>query len=189
MPKIKSLTTGQVAEYSCVSQATIVNWIKSGKLKAYTTPGGHHRILLSDFLSFLELYKMPVDPTLATLSRPQVLVVSENLHTTRWVQTLPKNGPFDVVLASNNYEASAQVARLKPDAVVLDMTDSTLDRLALCRWLRASERDGISILAVGSSEDETDARAAGTDTYLTSMTVADRLEEELEILLGLETRR
>jgi DNA-binding response OmpR family regulator len=144
---------------------------------------------LSDFLSFLELYKMPVDPALTTLSRPQVLVVSENPHTTRWLQTLQKNGPFDVVLASDNYEASAQAARLKPDAVVLDMTGSALDRLALCRWLRASEKNGLSILAVGSPEDEADAREAGTDAYLTSVTVTDRLEQELEILLGLETRR
>jgi len=188
MPKIKSLTTGQVAEYSCVSQATIVNWIKSGKLKAYTTPGGHHRILLSDFLSFLEIYKMPVDPALAALSRPRVLVVGENPNAARWVQTLRGNDFFDVTLVNDNYEASARVARLKPDAVVLDMTGSTLDRLALCRWLRTSEQGRISVLAVGSPEDEADARAAGTDAYLPNTAVADKLEEELELLLGLEMR-
>jgi excisionase family DNA binding protein len=189
MPKIKSLTTGQVAEYSCVSQATIVNWIKNGKLKAYTTPGGHHRILLSDFLSFLELYKMPVDPTLAAPSRPRVLIVGENPHTTKLVQTLQGNNLFDVMLASNDYEASARVARLKPDAVVLDMTDSTLDRLALCRWLRTSEQDEISVLVVGNPENEADAKAAGTDAYLPSTAVVEKLEEELELLLGLKTRR
>ena len=64
MKKTKPLTTGQAAEYCHVSQATIINWIKKGSLKAYTTPGGHHRILLPDFLAFLEEYSIPVDPIL-----------------------------------------------------------------------------------------------------------------------------
>ena len=64
MQKSKPLTTGQAAEYCHVSQATIINWIKKGSLKAYTTPGGHHRILLPDFLAFLERYSIPVDPIL-----------------------------------------------------------------------------------------------------------------------------
>ena len=69
------------------------------------------------------------------------------------------------------------------------MTDSTLDCLALCRWLRASERKAISVLAVGGPENEGDARAAGADAYLPGAAVADRLEKELETLLGLEARR
>ena len=58
------LTTGQAARYCYVSNATILNWIKQGKLTAYTTPGGHFRIRLPDFLSFLESYRIPVDPRL-----------------------------------------------------------------------------------------------------------------------------
>ena len=189
MSEIKPLTTGQIARYCHVSQATIINWIKKGKLKAYATPGGHHRILLSDFLSFLESYRMPVDSTLRTSSRPRVLVVSDSPHAARLVQTLQGNGRLDVTWAGNGYEASAQVVRFEPDAVVLDMTGSTLDRLALCRWLRTSEQERISVLAVGSPENEADARAAGTDAYLPSTAVAEKMEEELEILLGLEMRR
>ncbi len=64
----QSLTTGQAARYCCVSQATILNWIKKGKLAAYATPGGHYRILLPDFISFLETYRMPVDSALKALA-------------------------------------------------------------------------------------------------------------------------
>lgn len=64
----RSLTTGEAARYCYVSQATIINWIKKGKLEAYTTPGGHYRILLSDFVSFLKTYRMPVDVTLKALA-------------------------------------------------------------------------------------------------------------------------
>lgn len=64
MRRTKPLTTGQAAEYCYVSQATIINWIKKGSLRAYTTPGGHHRILLPDFVAFLQEHSIPVDPSL-----------------------------------------------------------------------------------------------------------------------------
>lgn len=68
MAEIRSLTTGQAARYCHVSQTTILNWIKKGKIEAYSTPGGHYRILLPDFISFLETYGMPVDSALKTLA-------------------------------------------------------------------------------------------------------------------------
>ena len=68
MASIKPLTTGQAARYCHVSHTTILNWIKTGRLKAYATPGGHRRILLADLLSLLETYGMPVDPELRRLS-------------------------------------------------------------------------------------------------------------------------
>jgi len=186
MSEIKLLTTGQAARYCHVSQATIVNWIKKDKLKAYTTPGGHHRILLSDFLSFLETYKMPVDSALTASSRPRVLIVSDGPYATVLAQTLQKGGRFDVALASKGYEASAQVARFEPDAAVLDLTGATPGHLALCRWLCTSpEGEEISVLAIGGPEDEEAARAAGVDAYLPSAAVAERLEAKLETLLEL----
>ena len=190
MSETNTLTTGQAARYCHVSQATIVNWIKKGKLEAYTTPGGHYRILLPDFLSFLKTYRMPVDSTLRRPSRPRVLVVSDSPHAERLVQMLQGDGRFDVSWAGNDYEASAQVTRLGPDVVVLDTTSSTLDCLALCRWLRASpERGMISVLVVGDPEDEEAARAAGAEVYVPTTALADRLEQELKTMLTLEQNK
>jgi excisionase family DNA binding protein len=188
MLETKSLTTGQAARYCYVSQPTIVNWIKKGKLKAYATPGGHYRILLADFLSFLKAYDIPIDPALKVSSRPQVLIVGDGLQAARLAQTLQRgNGRFDVALASTDHEASAQVVRLSPDAVVLDMTSAALDCPALCRWLRDSpEGHPISILAVGGPEYEETARAAGVDAYLSITAALQRLGPELEALLARE---
>jgi excisionase family DNA binding protein len=184
MSNIRSLTTGQAARYCHVSQATIINWIKEEKLEAYTTPGGHHRILLSDFLSFLKAYKMPIDPTLKTSSRPRVLIVSDGPQAAELTQVLQEHGGFEVALAGNTCEAGAQVARLKPDAVVLDVTSPTLDWPALCRWLHDSPNEKpIPVLAVGSPEDVKAARASNDDARLPGATPPDRLEAELEALL------
>ncbi len=183
MPEIRPMTTGQAAQHCHVSQATIINWIKKGQLKAYATPGGHHRILLPDFLSFLESYSMPVDSNLRTSSRPRVLIVSDGSPAARLAQALQKNESYDIALAGDGYAAAAQVARLEPDAVVLDMRGTTSDCLALCRWLRASPEVGeIAVLAVGNPKDEEAARAAGADAYLPGDAVAGRLKAELEAL-------
>lgn len=183
MSEIRPITTGQAARYCHVSQATIINWIKKGKLKAYATPGGHYRILLPDFLSFLESYRMPVDSKLIMSPRPRVLIVSNGPQAARLAQTLQRKS-FAVALASDGYAAAAQVARLEPDAVVLDMRSTTPDCLALCRWLRASpEVEETAVLAVGNPEDEEAARAAGANAYLPSTAIADRLEAELKALL------
>ncbi|MBU0703961.1 MAG: helix-turn-helix domain-containing protein [Chloroflexi bacterium] len=180
MSEIEVLTTGEAAGHCHVSQATIVNWIRKGDLKAFVTPGGHRRILLSDFLSFLETYGMPVDSTLAALSRPRVLVVSDSSHAGTLVQALQGSGRFDAALAGDDYEACAQVARFEPDAVVLDTASTTLDCLAWCRWLRASSEGGDAfVLAMGDPEGEETALTAGADAYVPGDAVTNRLEAEL----------
>jgi len=53
-------STGDVAEYCHVSPSTVFRWIRKGYLSAYTTPGGHHRILPDEFRAFLERNGLPV---------------------------------------------------------------------------------------------------------------------------------
>lgn len=49
----KYLTPKQAAAYLNLSLSTIKNYIYSGRLKSYKTPGGHHRIKEEDLLSLL----------------------------------------------------------------------------------------------------------------------------------------
>lgn len=186
MSKAKPLTTGQAARYCSVSQVTIINWIKKGQLKAYATPGGHHRILLTDFVAFLEEYQMPVDAALRALSRPTVLIVSDSPRATTLASKLKSFGHFDVVLAQNDYDAGAQVVRSEPDAVVLDTTSAAVDNLSLCQWLRAfPAEDPVHVVAVGGPMNEEFPRSAKVDAFVTSTVAASRLETELETLLKL----
>jgi excisionase family DNA binding protein len=53
------LTTGEVARHCYVSNAAVRGWIRSSKLKAYRTPGGHYRIKRGDFAAFLDKHGMP----------------------------------------------------------------------------------------------------------------------------------
>ena len=56
----RPLTTGQVARLCHVSTVTVRNWIKAGKLEAYTLPGGHYRITPEAFNAFLRRYSIPI---------------------------------------------------------------------------------------------------------------------------------
>ena len=58
MPKT-ALTTGDVARHCQVSSETVSNWIRTGKLEAYATPGNHRRVRLEDFTAFLAFHDMP----------------------------------------------------------------------------------------------------------------------------------
>lgn len=53
-------TTGQVAKFCDVSIVTVWRWIQDEKLKAETTPGGHHRVRRKDLLNLLASHEMVV---------------------------------------------------------------------------------------------------------------------------------
>lgn len=58
---LKPLTTGDIARACQVSQATVINWIRDRGLNAYTTPGGHFRVRVTDLETFAAQYRMPID--------------------------------------------------------------------------------------------------------------------------------
>ena len=60
MPSGRFFTTGDVAHYCQVSRSSVFRWVRAGKLYAFTTPGGHHRIPQREFKSFLAQYGIPI---------------------------------------------------------------------------------------------------------------------------------
>ena len=54
------LTSSNIATYCQVSKSTVLEWIKSGRLKAFSLPSGHYRIDRDDFREFLNQWKIPI---------------------------------------------------------------------------------------------------------------------------------
>ena len=54
------LTSRDVAEYCQVSRSTVLAWIKSGRLVAFSLPSGHYRIDKEHFREFLKRWHMPI---------------------------------------------------------------------------------------------------------------------------------
>ena len=54
------ITTGFVASYCGVSKATVLRWIKNGRLSAFRLPEGHYRMQRDHFAEFLTKHGMPL---------------------------------------------------------------------------------------------------------------------------------
>lgn len=59
-PENIRLTSKDIAAYCQVSKSTVLEWIKSDRLKAFRLPSGHYRIDRKDFKDFLVKWDMPV---------------------------------------------------------------------------------------------------------------------------------
>jgi excisionase family DNA binding protein len=55
------LTSRDIANYCQVSKSTVLEWIKSDRLKAFQLPSGHYRIDKKDFKDFLVKWDMPIN--------------------------------------------------------------------------------------------------------------------------------
>ena len=164
MPDNGPLTTGQAAEYCHVSQATIVNWIKDGKLRAYTTPGGHRRILQSDLVSFLRDHGMPIHPGLTQGVGLRLLLLSQRPPVKDLARKVAHRRGLQICVMRSDYEASAEVMRSEPNTVIIDM-ETCSDPLGLCRWIRDTTED-VTMLLIGEDEADGPAIAAGADVYV-----------------------
>lgn len=174
------LTTGETADYCHVSQATIVNWIKEGKLPGYTTPGGHYRILRSDLVSFLEAYGMPIAPDLRRSTSPRLLFLTKNSPVQDLARCLDKNNEYEVYLTESEYAATAEAARLKPDAAVID-AKACADTLGLCRWFASGDLNTV-VIVLDSQEPEATLRAAGADACVPLDALPDNGSEMLALI-------
>jgi excisionase family DNA binding protein len=56
------LSTGQAAELCAVTPATVLNWIRTGKLAGVRTPGGHYRVRREALEPMMAHRKLPFRP-------------------------------------------------------------------------------------------------------------------------------
>lgn len=186
----KSLSTGDIARHCQVTPATVVNWIKAGKLKVYTTPGGQYRMDVEEFLKFLDENKFPVPEELQPGRERRILVVDNDPRLLE--QALAKLGqhlPGAILETSaDGYEALIRIGSFKPHAVVLDLMLPNLDTAQVCRLLRGStDTRNTFILAVSgvAADNEISRRVKriGVDAFFTRPLDMAELARQLGRLL------
>ena len=129
------LTTSDVAEYCSVTRMGVSRWIRDGKLKAYRTPGGHFRILKSDFRVFLKCYGLPVDPALfGGEERKHILVVSHDPDVARHIEeALESSDEYQVTGCSDAYDLGLMAATQHPEVIIVDMAMPGQNSCEFCR--------------------------------------------------------
>ena len=56
----RSFSTSEIGEYCSVTPDSVLKWIHSGKLTAFTTRGGRYRVAAEDLRDFLRRHGIPV---------------------------------------------------------------------------------------------------------------------------------
>lgn len=153
----KILTTGDVARYCKVTPATVFNWIKAGKLKAFTTGGGHYRILPEELRDYLKAHLAPIPEELGQTDERRVLVVDDDEaflnHACRTLRALDPR--VRTATADNGFAACLELGSRAYALLVVDLLMPGMDGFELCRTLRGSPQTAaLPLLVVSGFLDE-----------------------------------
>jgi excisionase family DNA binding protein len=167
-------TTSEVANYCAVTNDGVLKWIKSGKLRAFSTPGGHYRVSAEDFRTFLEKYDIPVDETFfrGTSKDRTVLVVDDEPNIREIVRRLLNelDANLKVEEACDGYEAGIKIGSLNPDLVIMDVMMPRVDGISLCRSIRENPKtEHVKVLAITAFPEQDNVKKmydAGADLCL-----------------------
>ncbi len=155
------LTTWEAGRYCGVSPYTVRHWVQTGKLRAYTTPGGHRRIRRQDMDAFLLAHGMPLPAEFREGARRVLLLVEEGSGLAKdmegWSEAL------DVRVAASAFDAGLALGTFDPHLFMVDLDASAWDGLEVCRRVHATPSTAHVLLAGISKEASVEVLEAGEE--------------------------
>ncbi len=188
-PKKRVLTTGDIARDFQVTHFTVTNWINAGKLRAYRTPGGHHRIRYEDYMAFLQTYPFPVPEVFPPSPAARILVVDEDAAVGDFlIETLQQAG-YQVASAGDEYEAGQKIMTFTPDLVMVNLCLPSIDGIDFCTRIKGNpQTSAMKILAFTSTPDaelRDQVLVAAVDAWLDMPVSEEQLLTKIHHLLSL----
>lgn len=136
------LTTFQAARICGADISSIINWIKSGRLKAYKTPGGHRRIRRADLLDMIARFNLPV-PRGFSRSAVSVLLIGpvSGEERRRMARLLGEIVPgAEICTADNAFAAGKSASEKRPSLLIVDLDMPGIPWPGICRTIRGDRR-------------------------------------------------
>jgi len=132
-------STREAADRLGVSLRTVQLWSEAGVLRAWKTPGGHRRILLSSVEGLLHKRGRELARR-APSDRYQVLIVEDEpdfrhlfeLHLGSW------GLPIDLHSVPSGFDALVRIGAARPDLLITDLRMPGIDGFEMIRALQAS---------------------------------------------------
>ncbi|MBW1699030.1 MAG: response regulator [Deltaproteobacteria bacterium] len=184
-------TVFKASQWCNVSPKTIINWIEQGHISAYKTVGGHRRIKRSDLEAFMKKQGIPIPEAEVKAERKKILVVDDDaIIVETIVQALEEDeNDYEVISASDGFEAGLQVNHFKPDLLILDIMMPDIKGYEVCRKIKSHEdtKDTKIIVLSAYLDDEKfkKMKEYGADACFSKPLPLPRLKEEVAHLLGL----
>jgi len=185
------LTVFQAGKYCNVSPKTIINWIEAGHINAYKTVGGHRRIKKSDLEGFMRKQGIPIPEEEMVSERKRILIVDDDpIIVETIVQALEEEEyDYEIVSASDGFEAGLQVNHFKPHLLILDIMMPDIKGFEVCRRIKTNEetKDTKIIVLSAYLDDEKfkKMKEYGADLCFSKPLPLPQLKEEVAKSLGL----
>jgi excisionase family DNA binding protein len=149
-------STGEAAKVCRVSQQTIIRCFDAGKLQGFYVPGSRFRRIPRDALvKFMKDNGIPIS-NLDT-GKKKVLVVDDEPDIVELlVDSLQRDGRFEVKTASSGYDAGLLTQMFHPDIIVLDYMLSDINADVVTKTIKSnpSLEDTRIIIISGMIEDD-----------------------------------
>ena len=187
-----TMTVFTASKYCNVSSKTIINWIESGHIKAYKTVGGHRRIKKSDLEAFMVQQGIPLPEKEEKSEKNKILVVDDDLIIVESIVQALEEDEFDyeVISASDGFEAGLQVNHFHPDLLILDIMMPDIKGFEVCRKIKEGlETKNIKIIVLSAYLDEEkfkQMKEYGADVCFSKPLPLPKLKQEVAKLLGLQ---
>ncbi|HAH08370.1 MAG TPA: hypothetical protein DCM05_17900 [Elusimicrobia bacterium] len=185
-----TFTTYEIAKMVGVAPSTVINWIKQGDLKAFTTPGGHYRVTRQTLVPVLQANHVPLPSEL--LGRNLVYLIDDEPEICKVLSLAfaACGGLFETALFQDPLKALVRVGVQPPALVVLDLVMPRMDGYHVCDILRSTEKtSGVKLIAISGRKPlpapET-LREHRIDAFFPKPLELDALTAKAASLLGLE---
>jgi len=185
------LTVFQASKYCHASPKTIINWIDAGHIEAYKTVGGHRRIKKKDLEAFMIKQGIPIPEEEIAGERKRILIVDDDpIIVETIVQALEEEEyDYEIISASDGFEAGLQVNHFKPHLLILDIMMPDIKGYDVCKKIKETEetRDTKIIVLSAYLDDEKfkKMKEYGADLCFSKPLPLPRLKIEVAGLLGL----
>jgi excisionase family DNA binding protein len=185
------LTVFKASQYCNVSPKTIINWIDSGHIKAYKTVGGHRRINVVDLEAFMRKQGIPIPDGQKAEPKRKILVVDDDpIIVETIVQALEEDEfDYEVISASDGFEAGLQVNHFKPHLLILDIMMPDIKGYEVCKKIKDNpETKNTKIIVLSAYLDEEKFKKMkehGADACFSKPFPLPQLKDEVARLLNL----
>ena len=186
-------TTHEVSKLCSVYPTTVINWVKEGKLSAYTTPGGHRRIKKEDLLGLMKKNNMPIPENLTQNEKHTVLIIDDDVKILQLIKTiLSQEEGLQVITAGGGFEAGMKVYSQMPDIILLDFLMPNMSGFEVCRRLKLDENTkDIPIIAVTALKEPEEVKkmfAVGIADLISKPFNSEELLKKIKEHLLIETK-
>ena len=177
----------QAAKICSVDRSTMHRWVTSGKIKSYSTPGGHKRILIKDLKNWLEENKMPIKIEEFEEKKIKILIVDDDISVQTYLKKLLGGIFIDIEVASDGFQAGMKLIQFKPDLILLDLFMPNMDGFEVCKTVKgnpSTHKTKILIMTGhGTKENYTKAISLGADAFLSKPSSKKEIISCIEKLL------